>query len=119
MHSFKLALSALAVRALAFAGPASAHGFMQDKAGHERIVLLPPDGQEFLAPGDYHVALVSKGSGGAAPEYLGTPRYIFATLPSLLGGGGGEGGEYTNPVKPWAFERSFNAKAFAPVSASS
>jgi hypothetical protein len=36
-----------------------------------------------------------------------------------LGGGGGEGGEYTNPVKPWAFERSFNAKAFAPVSASS
>lgn len=44
-------------------GPYIGHGFLLDKSGHERMVLLPPNGEEFLTAGDYYVAMVSKGTG--------------------------------------------------------
>jgi len=44
-------------------GPYAGHGLAFDKPGHERLVLLPPSGQEFLAAGEYYAAVVSRGAG--------------------------------------------------------
>lgn len=66
-------------------------------------------------PGAYNVPRAPVPLPARPPDMGPAPEAFFGKARRRVEMSGGEGGEYTNPQKPWAFTQSFNAKAFVRV----